>query len=310
MKRLFHFGVVFMTTWPLLLFSQATPMFEMPIYFADAQGNLDTLVIGYDDLAWNVYNPTYDGAEITEPFDSVFEVRAAHYEDNWADGFQWSDRIVGSYDPFFGSPCGVSEGILIVVSCKYPPLTIFYDSTRLSHPDSCRTSTILSRDWGIFQLQYWWDADDWHCMSKTDKIVADLQHHIYSNSDALTVNAEVEGQGEVALPAFFMKFRNWGPCTDSTILDAKPPDKAPVSRVFPNPCASGELATLEFSALANEEGIVSLYPTGGVLVRRTEYSAGQERVLLPTAGLSPGWYAVLLRDREGRIVGAARMGVY
>lgn len=308
MKRLFHFGVVFMTTWPLLLFSQATPMFEMPIYFADAQGNLDTLVIGYDvNGSIDSLSPILDGPQIQNPFDSIFEIRAAHFWDD--DGM--SKRVIGDYETFVGSTfCGGSEGIRIIASCKYPPLTIFYDSTRLSHPDSCRTSTILSRDWGIFQLQYWWDADDWHCMSKTDKIVADLQHHIYSNSDALTVNAEVEGQGEVALPAFFMEFRGWGPCTDSTILDAKPPDKAPVSRVFPNPCASGELATLEFSALANEEGIVSLYTTGGVLVRRTEYSAGQERVLLPTAGLSPGWYAVLLRDREGRIVGAARMGVY
>ena len=92
MKRLFHFGVVFMTTWPLLLFSQATPMFEMPIYFADAQGNLDTLVIGYDvNGSIDSLSPILDGPQIQNPFDSIFEIRAAHFWDD--DGM--SKRVIG-----------------------------------------------------------------------------------------------------------------------------------------------------------------------------------------------------------------------
>lgn len=294
----------------MFLFAQTAPTFEMPLYFSDSLGNLDTLVIGYNDLAWNVYNPIYDGTELTEPFDSVFEVRAAHYEDDWDDGFQWADRIMGGIEISSGIPCGVSNDLIVGVSCKYPPLTIFYDSTRLSHPDSCRTNTILSRDLGIFLLQYWWDADDWRCMSKVDKIVDDLQPHIFSNNEALTVNAELEGQGEVSLPAFFVVFRDWGPCTDSTILEVRVSDNKTEPRVFPNPCTSGELVTMEWPVASAGEGSLWLYTATGVLVRRQVFPAGQTRVVLSTEGLARGWYVILVRDVEGRVTGAARMGVY
>lgn len=55
---------------------QPTAMFEATIWFEDAAGNRDSIVVGYDTLATEDIDPAFGEAEITSPFDSVFEVRA------------------------------------------------------------------------------------------------------------------------------------------------------------------------------------------------------------------------------------------
>ncbi|GAB4497385.1 MAG: hypothetical protein OHK0019_30910 [Saprospiraceae bacterium] len=58
-------------------------MFEMLIYFEDAIGNKDTVIVGYDPDA-NTYdvNPQFGEVWLDTPFDSVFEVRVSH-SDEW-----------------------------------------------------------------------------------------------------------------------------------------------------------------------------------------------------------------------------------
>jgi hypothetical protein len=53
-------------------------LFEFPIYFEDAVGNRDTIIIGLSEYATPEFEPALGQVNmLNEPFDSVFEVRAA-----------------------------------------------------------------------------------------------------------------------------------------------------------------------------------------------------------------------------------------
>lgn len=71
-------GLVFTTRGINLLQAQETAKVEIPLYFEDIFGNKDTLIIGYDpNTSYNEWNvkPEFGEVPLTEPFDSVFEVR-------------------------------------------------------------------------------------------------------------------------------------------------------------------------------------------------------------------------------------------
>ncbi|MCB0375492.1 MAG: hypothetical protein KDD04_06205, partial [Sinomicrobium sp.] len=56
--------------------SQQTAQFETTLYFEDAVGNRDSVIVGYDTLATHDIDPEFGEQELVSPFDSVFEVRA------------------------------------------------------------------------------------------------------------------------------------------------------------------------------------------------------------------------------------------
>jgi hypothetical protein len=187
-------------------------MFEMPMYFEDAIGNKDTLIVGYDTTASaQNLNPQFGEVAIDTPFDSVFEVRAIHWDDT---DLETSKKIIESYEHTGGVLCGASGGTKIMISAKYPPVTISYDST-LFGPGSCRQNTILSPDWGIYTLQYWWDAHLYYCLRNTSKITDSLLDNF--GGARFLEDLEVEGQGIQEVPGFFLVFREWGPCNDFMI---------------------------------------------------------------------------------------------
>lgn len=310
MKRFVICGAMFLS-FPSQNFAQTTPLFEMPLYFEDAAGNRDTLIIGYDTMALGSLHPILDGAEITGPFDSIFEVRAFHLFD-WFDGdlnIQMSKKIIADCEWSSGLPCGVSNDLVILMSCKYPPITITYDSTRLTHPDSCRGNTILTRDWLIFFLQYWWDAGDWRCMGATSRITDDLQPVFYQGFYSLTVEAEVEGKGIQELPGFFIEFRDWGPCTDSTILSMTAPPPLQPLRIFPNPTKAGSELILDMPD-TDQPFHIEIQNMTGVSCKTAYWPANAARISLPTTDLAPGLYAVTMRDADGRLRALAKFIMY
>ena len=60
---------------PFCLYGQQAAFFETTIYFEDAVGNIDSVVVGMDEEANFEYNPQFGEADIEAPWDSVFEVR-------------------------------------------------------------------------------------------------------------------------------------------------------------------------------------------------------------------------------------------
>lgn len=224
-------------------FSQSTPIFQMPLFFEDAVGNKDTLIVGYDtSKVTYYYNNKFDGPPLNSPLDSIFEVRAFHFEDNVLT--ESSKKIITHLDLWDTSveDCGVTAYFKMVVSCKYPPIKISYDSTLLN-PGSCQSNTIISPDWLLFFIQFWWKADLYYCLGNSSSITDSLNFQ----GQKFEVNAEVEGKGMKTLPGLFMVFRDWGPCTDPSLLAAKSAStlSIPLS-VSPNPVH--QCAELKFTA--------------------------------------------------------------
>jgi hypothetical protein len=81
--------VLFTFAW-LIWFSGfcQTPMYQADFYFQDAIGNRDTITIGYDTTANGEYNPQFGEINLSQPFDSVFEVRATH-----RNGINWGQPV-------------------------------------------------------------------------------------------------------------------------------------------------------------------------------------------------------------------------
>ncbi|MCF8417129.1 MAG: hypothetical protein K9G40_12865, partial [Crocinitomicaceae bacterium] len=73
MKKLLIFAISFSN----LLFAQEEFSFEL--YFEDALGNKDTLILGYDSNATNGIDPLFGELNMTgQPWDNTFEVRAGN----------------------------------------------------------------------------------------------------------------------------------------------------------------------------------------------------------------------------------------
>lgn len=273
-----------------LLSQIATPMFEMPMYFEDAAGHKDTLVVGYDTAASGQnLNPQFGEVLIETPFDSVFEVRAIHWDDS---DLETSKKIIESYEHTGGLPCGVSGGMKIMISANYPPVTISYDST-LFGTNSCRGNSILSPDWGIFTLQYWWDAQVFYCLRNTSEVIDSLQDHA---GVRFLEELEIEGQGIQEVPGFFLVFREEGPCTDS-MSSTQEFQQVSSGMAYPNPANDWVAIKIpEYSKPIK----ISLSDTAGRLVECPASYVQQNEVQIDVRHLSSGLYFVTVISKMGR----------
>lgn len=229
MRKLLFF-TVFSACITMTLAQQIAPRFQMTLYFHDAIGHQDSVVVGYDETAsFNILNPQFGEQAITTPFDSVFEVRATHADDNT---YITSKKIIENYELGIGDTCGASAGVNVFIRCKYPPVTIYYD-TALVNSSFCHRNMILSPDWLIFLLPYWWDAREYYCMSHTDKVVSDL-YRSPGDGSWLSHPFEVEGQGVDSIPGFFWIVKYIGICQNQ-VATQSPVSIASGLSLSPNP---------------------------------------------------------------------------
>ena len=234
MRKLFLFGGLCCCTW--LSAQSVIPRFQMSLYFEDAVGNRDTIVVGYDESAsFNQLNPQFGEHLLATPFDSVFEVRAAHAI---LPPHALSKKIVVQYENSIGDTCFSSAAAEIFVHAKYQPITVSYD-TALVNSSVCHQNMILSPDWFIFLMQYWWDAREYYCMIHTNVIVDTVTHLGATNPGDfwLTRSFEVEGQGIKDIPGYFWLIPRVGVCQN--MVATKAPTLASASIILaPNPVSS------------------------------------------------------------------------
>lgn len=160
-------------SWPLQSIAQIVPMFQTDIYFEDAVGNKDTITVGFDTLATGDYNPDFGELDITTPFDSVFEVRAAHIDDfGWGNGsFALSKKVIGFSENYVNFPtCYSGSTILLFVWAKHMPIKVSWEKSIFF--ESCLKATFFTPD-RMYQMINPWDWFDmpsirYACTTKTD----------------------------------------------------------------------------------------------------------------------------------------------
>ncbi|MEZ4912124.1 MAG: T9SS type A sorting domain-containing protein [Saprospiraceae bacterium] len=120
--------------------------FELPIFFADAIGNKDTIILGYDINATKGIDTALGELDILgTPYTKPFEVRASMYDYN---KIRWEDpRISESKKMMIESDCveppfyDEENSMMVLMKCAHWPIEVSWDSTLFL--DSCRAVSIV-----------------------------------------------------------------------------------------------------------------------------------------------------------------------
>ncbi len=165
--------------------------FSFPLYFEDALGNRDTLILGYDPMATDTIDEAFGEQDIRAiPFDATFEVRVADL--GYADGgrlmedptsFHSKTQIKmkecdSSYFPLVSS---------IIISNAEFPLTVSWDSALFMGP--CNEQSLIT-DWrpgGWFDAAYGTEQYPVY-FNRTDTAVFTHTTHTYVNDAKDTLN--------------------------------------------------------------------------------------------------------------------------
>lgn len=137
MKKLLIFAISFSN----LLFAQEEFSFEL--YFEDALGNKDTLILGYDSNATNGIDPLFGELNMTgQPWDNTFEVRAGNGylgEPDFPLNINNFDYQTKKQIKFKDCLVGQRYGIPLIIKTNNPPIQINWTSNPdVFGNDSCR----------------------------------------------------------------------------------------------------------------------------------------------------------------------------
>ncbi len=263
------------------ILSAQQPQFIIPIWFEDSIGSKDTIWVGGDpDASYSDINTQFGEMEITNPFDSVFEVRAVHTDD---DDWKTSKIIIEGTDA--PGQCILPSGTRIMIHSKYPPIKIYWDTAALATNYPCNINTILTPDQFVFLLQNWYEARIIYCMMARDSIEINNLFPI-PPPDQLEHPFEVQGYGTKVLPGlWFTGF--WDSPHCYTTLSVSDIDLQTQISLLPNP-TNRYLTLLNYSGLAIKTVQVSN------LASQTVYSCSEkgDSIQIPMDGLIPGFYLV------------------
>lgn len=226
--------------------AQVVPQYQTIIYFEDAVGNTDSVIMGFDTLATSGIDPIFGETEITAPFDSVFEVRAGTFLG--LDREKTSKIIIESSEPIY--PLNISHGCytgtpaFIYIWAKYQPVTVTWDKSEFLE-DICVRGSLLSNhyadeltdpyDWEFFP------QNEYYCMGVDSAWTIDISAAAIEGAQvdgAVSIEKEVEGMGvqQIYGLRFFPSptFTYWTPCYFVTSIE-EVNHKARTISIFPNP---------------------------------------------------------------------------
>lgn len=196
-------------------FGQLTPEFETTMYFEDAAGNKDTLIVGYDPrIETKEENVLFGEKDIQHiPYDSVFEVRGLR---SLAVGTQRfpveSKRIYGTTNSTFdqANNCHPFPTALeFRVLHKYLPVKVKWESEHFGRSFCTRSSYMVAHG-GWITSPYWHYEPTWAeqaaCLSATDSLeITDFNVDLWGLSEEVMV----EGGAIDTAWIVFLKFRRW-----------------------------------------------------------------------------------------------------
>lgn len=270
------------------VFCQQTPQFIMPIWFEDDIGNRDTLWVGSDTSAsYSEINTHFGEVEITTPFDSVFEVRAVHGDDN-----EWktSKIIIEGTDMPLG-PCHLPAHTRLMIHAKYLPVTVSWDTALLATNSPCHINTALTPDQFSFLLQNWYEARIIHCMMTKSSIQIDDLFPI-PPPDQLEHDFMVEGQGLTTLPGLWYTGFWDVPHCFTTLPSNEPVVRLQSDLLYPNPTDG----TLSIKGVLDYERAI-IFDSRGKMLKEVHLSSSSFSI----SEYGSGMYFIALYDKKGKV---------
>lgn len=285
------------------LHSQQTALFQVVIRFEDAVGNKDSVTVGYDPNATFGIDAEFGEAEITAPFDSVFEVRAmSRFDfDN-----KFSKVIIDESDFIFGLNCYGGPIVYLFVWSKHQPFKVDWDSSLFLNNVCVRSSFISNHQEDEVAGPF--DLDEFPpicaCMAAQSEQYFELSEEaLPPENSMITFEAEVEGTGNQVIYGLRFKPSDPGgytPCYWITTDIEEPTATIPLS-IFPNP-ARGLVKITGSEQVAFEA--LNVFDATGHLVRSISDFKNSEADL---SGLPAGIYQLQAQDEDrkryaGRVV--------
>ncbi len=246
-----------------LLNAQQTPRFETTLYFEDAEGNQDSLEIGFDLNATEEPDEEFGDIVLNTPFDSIFDVRAK--SPNSLSGTLYK-RMIEKSTGGFATPenCIKGGGGMIFIHAIHQPVKVSWNKTQFLDSICYRGAFIINHI--EHELAGPMSPNDipplYYCMADVEEGYFELTPEVLNHEHArLIIEHEVEGQGvqEIyGLDMIALHYQGYTPCYWVTEVA----DISYESEIFiyPNPC-SDYIVFKELEAKNFDE--VWLYDTNG-----------------------------------------------
>ena len=288
---------------------QLQPMFQTTLYFEDAVGNRDTIIAGFDTLANIDYNPQFGEVDINSPFDSVFDVRAAHgLGFGWGEGdYTLTKKIVGGSENYLNFPsCYIGETLLFFVHAKHQPITVTWEQSVFAN--NCLDGSFLTPD-RMYQMINPWNWLDmpairYGCSPTTSTFTFSLGDAYRAPMEIPYIAMQaIEGNGGTldsvyGVALFFSADWAFSPCSLVPTQQGPSPVVAPAADLFPNPAGQQVL-------LSNRDGqpIPSLFIYDQLGKMVLDYPVEQNQGTLPVdlSRLPPGLYFLVQRWPAGEV---------
>lgn len=282
----FRFCCAALCLCPSLLCGQVLePLYKFTLHFEDAVGNKDSVIMGFDSLAFPLLDPEFGEVDITnQPFDFVFEVRGAALSSE-----DFHSKIV--VDAHFQWMCQESFANYQMISmrAKHFPVLMTWDSTYFYQ--ECLQSSLITRSFGFALTPDFFDPK-LTSLSETSSLLITRTYLEYTDEQWFTTNVfDIENGERDTTYNFFIGISSRYPSSSTGEVS----DIA--VRLFPNPTL--QTLTVKVPDTNGEDLWLSLCDVHGRVVLRQKLSAHQE-TLLDVGGLLPGVYAACAFDQEGR----------
>lgn len=309
MARILIFIGLLLGGW-LAALGQQTAQFETTLYFEDAVGNRDSIVVGYDTLATHDIDPEFGEVEILSPFDSIFEVRAGTFTWQWREKLSKKiiNRATAAVGPFAPEDCYSGQPVFIYIWAKHQPIRVSWNRAVFAER-RCYRATALLNHW-LDELAGPLTPDEippeYACLAAEDSIYFDMsEEHLTSGNDGvyidqrILIEKEVEGLGLQTI--FGLRFKaastpfDFSPCY-WVPSGQKEPLTGPVS-LYPNPAAG----TAWFSLPDGVEALRwQLFGINGALLQEQRETVASKVEL---SGLPTGIYQLLVQGSDGKRYG-------
>ncbi|WP_282781506.1 T9SS type A sorting domain-containing protein [Phaeodactylibacter xiamenensis] len=226
-------------------YCQQNARFQVALYFEDAAGNNDSLLIGFDANASNGFDPEFGEIMDDSPMNAVFDVRAVD-PDNYSPFSQeplYQSLVTQSTN---GAPdanhCLTGGGAYIFIHAVHQPVRVWWDQSRFLDTICYRGAFLTNQiTWELTEVS----ADDFpgitYCMAETPEGVFELTTEAFNEDPALTrlqIEHEIEGQGMESIYGLSMAVGTAVYLQDPCYWVTKTSDISLVSSIslYPNPC--------------------------------------------------------------------------
>ncbi len=233
MKNIILFGLFILS---LQCYTQTlTPMHSDTLWFRDAIGNMDSVIICSDPRGSTEIDPEFGEVALTHPFDSIFDVRVTQLTSR----FVLTKRYIGLAEKILGHPkeCFSGGDFQIFMVAKHQPITISWNRKGFEN-SSCKNGSFITNHIDDFVVwPYDWEKNDtfFQCMSIVDSLIVDSS--VPFLQDAIEIEWEIAGKGKQTLYGLRVEILPapyWGPCNALVSTENSDITSTNLS-VFPNP---------------------------------------------------------------------------